>query len=645
MKLLLISILILSIYNISTAYASENTLWPMYKHDPQHTGQSSFKGTDEAILEWKFSTEGVIQGSPMIGSDGTVYISSHDSNLYAINPDGTEKWHFSADKWIDSTPAIAPDGTIYFGSWDKRIYAIDSSGNYKWSAQTPDQISSSPTIGPDGTIYIGADDGFVYAIYPDGTLKWSFRTDERIFSTPALAPNGTVYVGSFDNNLYAINPDGTEKWRFKTDGFIFSSPGIASDGTIYFGSYDNNLYAVYPDGTLKWSFTTRGTVQGSPSIAMDRTVYVGSFDNNLYAINPDGTEKWRFKTDDIVVSSPAIDSNGTIYVGSVDTFLYAINPDGTEKWRFKADERIFSSPAIDSEGTVYIGSVDGNLYAIGKPLESSVSSLLTTGGLNEFVSYAGTELYVASINVLYTETVNEVSVEVFLKNIDSKPRSFDLSSFKLKNLDGNEYSPNSEKSTLQNVRIQSGDTIRGVLFFESSIDISSQLIYKDIRGAKITISLRDTNTPPDPEPVMLFTPGSNTGKKFIGKKLEMTILDEKFPESDLQQYVIHFSLKNRSNTEIIYDQEFSYVKDSNGNVFLPDISRSFSGTLPVDQSVKGEIWFIIPNHISNVVFVYDDIATNSYLVVPEFPLSISVMAITVSLLVVSSKFRNYTQKM
>ncbi|MFQ5940179.1 MAG: PQQ-binding-like beta-propeller repeat protein [Nitrososphaerales archaeon] len=650
MKLVIIVILAIGIYSASAAYASDSTVWSMYKHDPQHTGQVSFKGSEENTLRWKFSTGERIQSSPTLGSDGTVYVGSFDNNLYAINPDGTEKWRFAAEMPIDSTPALAADGTIYFGSWDKSIYAITLSGKGKWKAQTSDQISSSPTVAPDGTIYIGADDGYVYAIYPNETLKWSFKTGERIFSTPAIALDSTVYVGSFDNNLYAINPDGTEKWRFKTNGFIFSSAAIASDGTVYVGSYDSNLYALHPNGTLKWNFAAEGIVQGSPSIGSDGTVYVGSFDNNLYAINPDGTEKWRFKTNNLVVSSPAIDSEGTIYVGSVDTFLYAINPDGTEKWRFKTDERIFSSPAIDSEGTIYVGSVDGTLYAIGKPLESSVLRLPITGSVNELLGYGGTELYVASTNILPVKDISVVSVEVVLKNADLRPRGFDLLSFKLKDLDGKEYNPNLEKSTLKNVRIPSGDMIRGILFFESSSDKPiAQLIYKDIRGVKLTINLTDAKTHPDAEPVSLFIPGSNIGKKIIYENLELTILDEKFLESDPQQYLIRLSLKNRGTTEITYNQTYTYVKDSQGNVFLPDTSQTstgiFGGTLGAGQTVEGEISFIIPGYASSVVFVYDDLTSNSYFIVPEFPSSIFAIVGAISLLVILSKFKRYSQEM
>jgi len=260
--------------------------WPMFRHDLQHTGQSPYLGAPINTLKWKFKTDGWVDSSPAIGSDGTIYVGSRDCYLYAINPDGTLKWKFGTSDLVDSSPAIGSDGTIYVGSWDSYLYAIN----------------------------------------PDGTLKWKFGTSDLVDSSPAIGSDGTIYVGSDDSDLYAINPDGTLKWKFRTGDWIRSSPAIGSDGMIYVGSGDYYLYAINPDGTLKWKFGTGGRVDSSPAIGSDGTIYVGSGDYYLYAINPDGTLKWKFKIGDVVLSSPAIGSDGTIYVGSLDGYLYAIGP-------------------------------------------------------------------------------------------------------------------------------------------------------------------------------------------------------------------------------------------------------------------------------------------------------------------------------
>ncbi|MFQ5970487.1 MAG: PQQ-binding-like beta-propeller repeat protein, partial [Nitrososphaerales archaeon] len=629
-----------------TISGSQYAMWPMFKGNAQHIGQSPFNGSEENTLKWNFPTGNRITSSPVVGADGTIYVGSYDSHLYAINPDGSMKWRFAANEIIDSTPAISSDGTIYFGSWDKNLYSIDPNGNGKWRMQTSGRIVSSATIGSDGTIYVGSDDTFLYAINHNGSLKWSFKTEQRIVSTPAIAPDGTVYVGSFDNNLYAINPNGTENWRFVTKGFVFSSPSIASDGTIYFGSYDGNVYSINADGSMKWKFFTGNVVQASPAIAHDGTIYVGSFDGFLYALNPDGALKWKFKTGDLIVSSALIDSDGTIYFGSVDKNLYAVNPDGTEKWRLETDARIFSSPAIGKDGTVYVGSVDNNLYAVGEPLASSTSALALIGLVNETVGRDEMELYVVEVDQISHDVNKQLDVEVILKNMDESPRNFDPSLFKLKDIDGKEYIADQSRSTLKNVRIQAGDIIRGELSFDLPDGVVTDLFfYHDLRGLRLIVNLTDIKLPPDDEPTGLFETGSNVGKKLINERMELTILDEKFFESDPQHYVVNISIKNIGSQTLKYDQTFAYVKDSIGSVYTPYTSNRTqkplgSGELESGGIATGEISFIIPSTVDSVIFVYDDIQSNSYFVVPEFPfVGIVTIAAAISLMSLVSRFR------
>ena len=65
---------------------------------------------------WEFETGDMVQSSPAIGSDATIYVGSYDNKLYAINPDGSKKWAFETGDEVHSSPAIGRDGTIYLGS-------------------------------------------------------------------------------------------------------------------------------------------------------------------------------------------------------------------------------------------------------------------------------------------------------------------------------------------------------------------------------------------------------------------------------------------------------------------------------------------------------------------------------------------------
>jgi outer membrane protein assembly factor BamB len=407
-KLIIITIFLFVISSAIVNAQLADSSWPMYHGGIKHGGLSSVDTShvDGTVL-WTFETGGGIESSPTIGSDGTIYVGSHDNKLYAINPDGTKKWEFYVgepvhhgefDVWkgILSTPAVDKDGTIYFSSLSDYFFALNPDGTEKWKYKLPFTADtwSSPAIANDGTIYTGSarrydeneegesdkDLGEMFAFNPDGTLKWHFALfNADMSASPAIAEDGTVYSSTYnmvgnvqDGWIVAVNPDGTEKWRFKFPRFTESSPTIGSDGTVYFGTIDGLIIAINSDGTEKWSYQTDDGVSSIPAIGADNTIYVGSWDGFFYALNPDGSLKWKFETlreGESITSSAAIGADGTIYVGARDGFR-AINPDGTSKWHYEGKlGGVVSAPAIGKDGTVYVGSWDKNLYAFGGSTE------------------------------------------------------------------------------------------------------------------------------------------------------------------------------------------------------------------------------------------------------------------------------------
>lgn len=370
-----ILLIIIPFLSFSYAYLADSP-WPMFRHDPQHTGRSPYLGPEQGVLKWRHKMKSLfasicpLASSPTIDSKGNLYVGGNDS-LYAISQDGHLKWSYSIFQFpncVYCSPAIEAEDTIYIGSG--LLYTFSNDGEVRWWYNPGSYILlSSPTIDENGVIYLGSMGNYLFhAVNPDGTMKWRYKADFLFqYSSPAIDIDGTIYVGSEDHHLYAFNPDGTLKWRYETGGYVRSSPAIDIDRTIYVGSDDHHLYAINPDGTLKWRYRTRGEVKSSPGIATDGIIYVGSNDNYLYALNPNGTLKWRYKTDDAVLSSPAIDGEGNIYVGSNDNYLYAFTPYGSLRWRYKTGDFIYrSSPAIGEDGTIYIASNDGYLYAIGE---------------------------------------------------------------------------------------------------------------------------------------------------------------------------------------------------------------------------------------------------------------------------------------
>ena len=101
-KLILISIIVLIVIvgiftytkffsakeNILTSISQQNKsspIWQMFQYDERRTGQCPYDTSkNNGTLKWKFITSEEIQSSPVISSDGTIYVGSNDGYLYAI---------------------------------------------------------------------------------------------------------------------------------------------------------------------------------------------------------------------------------------------------------------------------------------------------------------------------------------------------------------------------------------------------------------------------------------------------------------------------------------------------------------------------------------------------------------------------------
>jgi len=147
--------LILTVHPLHAQLA--DSAWPMFKHDTRHTGLSPYAGPENNSLKWKYALpNAVVNESPAIGSDGTIYIPMGNS-LFAINRDGSFKWKSDGHSMGRSTPAISLDGTIYI-PWGNGLLAVNPDGTLKWKYDTSSYSSnnySSPTIGTNGIVYFG----------------------------------------------------------------------------------------------------------------------------------------------------------------------------------------------------------------------------------------------------------------------------------------------------------------------------------------------------------------------------------------------------------------------------------------------------------------------------------------------------------
>ena len=356
---LVIYIVILLLVSHGTVQSQINNLadtpWPMYQHDPQHTGRSPFLAPIQLPeLLW------TVQLPPCSGSSGGISIAGDGSLLLSIggclskfNPTTRDlRWTYSDQSNSMSVPLISTDGNTVgvkrTGSC-KYQHQVLRIGLLNW-VQTY-IFNSSPTFGVDGNL------NFVH----DGL--WSFTTSGGFnwyipygyvgsHASPAIGLDGNIYAGTWigEGEVCAYLPSGSISWCLDIPGILFDRiVSVGSDGTIY----------VPTDGNPESPYTDSGV---------------------LVAINPSGSLKWKFQPDEInifyISDGIALAPDGSIYFGlnllSAESYLYSINSAGQFQWQVPFGENpltgigpIFDHPiTIDRSGNAIICLENSHCYGI-----------------------------------------------------------------------------------------------------------------------------------------------------------------------------------------------------------------------------------------------------------------------------------------
>jgi PQQ-like domain len=161
---------------------------------------------------------------------------------------------------IQNTPMVGPDGTIYLSRTQNNaavdfFYAFVDNGPtlaQKWSVPAAWTTNSEFGVGPDGSIYmmgvVGTDKVLQRRSAVDGSLLSSTGPIAADFLSPRIAidANGRVYFsnGAFSNGrVWSFNADLTERWTVPVTNINIGGPAIAADGTMIVAGVGTDLRA------------------------------------------------------------------------------------------------------------------------------------------------------------------------------------------------------------------------------------------------------------------------------------------------------------------------------------------------------------------------------------------------------------------
>ena len=306
-------------------------------------------------FKWVFAISQITYGGgALVAPDGTIYQCVRNAtinNVYAINPNGTQKWAVKLDAAIGAFPALSTDGVLYCLTNKSTLYALDaSSGAIKWQQSLDGATGSAVAIDKAGNVYAGTsaaiysfkpnkeqnwkleevnvteqatfalkdqvlyatlkNGGLVAVDMTNGTKKWTYPTTKGDAYFPIADKNGNVYfTEKGSQTVHAVNASGSKIWEKNVGNNLnYSGGALSTDGILYIGTQSNNkvLGLDITNGNIVFEETVGQQVMAAVSIGPDRRLYCGTIGSNnigsikAFAVNKTlATDSWSIRGGDI----------------------------------------------------------------------------------------------------------------------------------------------------------------------------------------------------------------------------------------------------------------------------------------------------------------------------------------------------------
>lgn len=349
--------------------------WPMFSHDPGHTGYSTSKAPNTNNTRWTFEVNTQWITGPSV-ANGRMFSGAANGKVYALNEsNGALLWTY-ATAGPTTIPAIN-GGAVFAPSNDNTLYALnESTGALMWSFALGGDVL--PPVVVDGMVFTGTGrswevNGRLYALNKtNGNLIWNYSSSDG-FCSPAVADSMVFSADCDGGRIYAFDEfTGSIRWTYTIGTYVDDAPSVAN-GVVYIAAWNGLLYALNATtGSLLWT-SAAGPWGAAVAIANGRVICSLEGANEVRALNAiTGSMIWSYFTGDRV-SRLAI-ADGKVFVASKDRKIYSLNEStGSLIWSYDTGILINEAPCVPSvaNGLLFVGSatesgVPAKLFAFGQ---------------------------------------------------------------------------------------------------------------------------------------------------------------------------------------------------------------------------------------------------------------------------------------
>jgi len=243
---------------------------------------------------WMFEgAKGRYIDSPLI-LDNLIIAPNADYSLYAVDLSGQLVWRFETGHSLWARP-VSDGETVFFTSMDSNLYAVDAAGGtLKWKKDLHSS-SVARALLDDGTVYVGNLEGKLFAVNAaDGSLIWEQQLGGGIWAAP-LINEGKLYIGDQSGRISILeSTDGKVVQFIETQSAILGAGVVLEEG-VAFGNEEGSLIVIGFDGARLWTRSFDGNLYSNLQKNGDHMLLsLTQGEKPLLAVDLNGNEIWNF---------------------------------------------------------------------------------------------------------------------------------------------------------------------------------------------------------------------------------------------------------------------------------------------------------------------------------------------------------------
>jgi predicted outer membrane repeat protein len=126
------------------------------------------------------------------------------------------RWDVSDSGW--SEPVVGPDGTIYVSFDDPWLRVVEPNGVIKRIIKLGTESGFDLSVGNDGLVYAASNDSNLYVASVDAIEIARFDSNEHWLALPVIPEANTVLISDSRDNSLLISYDNNRLWAISSDG-------------------------------------------------------------------------------------------------------------------------------------------------------------------------------------------------------------------------------------------------------------------------------------------------------------------------------------------------------------------------------------------------------------------------------------------